>query len=356
MRNASNITVLRHIVHLTDRKNDLLQLARQETVLDDEMKTYFVGHIDTSLKKSATRAATFCNPDNPDTGGLCRGIIAGEIDFIEGSHKLVHRLFDKMDRRNTSGSFAVILFEAIVSSPQSNELEKCTLLALLKMDAGSRYVTSFDEANSSTQLRKQENTLPSESDGLQKCAFIWRKDKTPEDTQHYDLMLLDAQNSGDQDVARFFQEDFLDAEFAFSSRRQTMKFVDTLLAATDQVALIEGWDEEKKLEMRDAIYSATERPYLDIPVWVQELPLEETERQALDSQIQTQGSLQDLAFQPNQVRRPNRVVYRGDNGLEVKIPKEFVSRIMQSEEPKLDPDGSTYYEITLRTRDWRTKK
>ena len=354
MRSASHISVLRHIVHITDRKRDLLQLAEQETELDDEMRSYFVDHIENSLQKPSTRAATFCNPDNPETGGLCRGLIAGEVDFIDGSHQLARRLFDNMDRRITSGGFAVILFEATINRARHDGEERRTLLALLKMDVGSRYVTQFDEANNRTQLRKQENTLPSKSDGLHKCAFIWREDRDPEDTQHYDLMLLDDQKSGDQDVARFFQQDFLDAEFAFNSRRQGQKFINVALDAIDQAAKEEGWDEDQKMELRDAAYDALERPLLDVPVWAQELPAEEKPRQLIETILR--NSLEDLSFEPEKISKPRRVVFRGDDGLEVKIARDSVNRILRSEDAKVDADGSIYHEIVLRTNEWGTKK
>ena len=103
-------------------------------------------------------------------------------------------------------------------------VENIKYVALLKMDYRKSYIHNVEyiEDKFKVSIMPQEIGLPGVGQRLQKCAFI----KLYEANEEYDLVILDKQQSSDQEneVANFFEKDFLNSNVLVDSKDKTKMF------------------------------------------------------------------------------------------------------------------------------------
>ena len=95
------------ILHILDPPNRVLKagvpkppeprgLVRSERPLprdtDERIWNYFKNHIETSLRNLNIRAARF-NQLEAGSAGICKGLLAADIDLVEGSQRLAESLY-----------------------------------------------------------------------------------------------------------------------------------------------------------------------------------------------------------------------------------------------------------------------
>lgn len=95
MRYSTGIKLDQLIVHIVDPRgvNGFVLSERCIPLTGEEkLAEYFTGHIQNSLQNSVIQAAQFSTPNDGLVAGVCRSILDGGTDLVDGSQILAKRL------------------------------------------------------------------------------------------------------------------------------------------------------------------------------------------------------------------------------------------------------------------------
>lgn len=351
MKNLTHLTARRLIIHITDQKLPEFRASTAITDLTDEVREYIELHLSNALKASATHAACFQNLDADAPAQVCRDIATGKKDLIVGSEQLAKRLLHFTKPHYTRGNLAVVLFDA---QEDLGELGSRThdFLALMKLDLGSAFLSEFDEATGATMLRKREGAVPTNKEGLQKCAFISCERWGGE--EGYDMMLLDRQSSrGGDSVADFWKKSFLDA---VSFQDDTQRWHDFKRVAAEAVAHVTsryGLTEPENRMLKAQIHEPLNHSHFDAIQWARDLAIKEDAKDELES-ILTRKLTSPEFDPPIELREKEILEFRGDGNLTIKIPFDLRHK-MRVDESQRDQAGNKIYKVTIETTKWIPK-
>ena len=351
MRYAIDIQVEDLIVHMIDpwRPNGFVLSERTlPLAVNPRLAEYFAAHIQNSLKDPEAKAAQFQGIATQDTAGICQAMLSGELDLLDGSQQLAQRLYDIIaeDRRISSGALAVGFYRA------ENKPEVPRYLALLKIDPSEafRHRTVHDpQGFRYINFEIQTDVMPTTRERLQKCAFIQPLDPRPE----YDLILLDRQVRPPVPipVAKYFAEEFLDAQLALDSRQRTDRLYRSLVSAHNQLRSELAPDQDEELSV--AIDSAVAAPTINLDSWLDELPLPPKRKSEIDQVVSQEFTDREFNLDRPYARKlTSKRRFRGDGGLRVELSARSSSEVIHSVEKVSERGGQSYYRIVIHTRKW----
>jgi len=349
MRYVTDVHIESAILHILDPRGNGLTLSERPIQLtgDTRLSEYFQYHIQHSLNHSAIKAAHFRSHSQDSTYDICKGLFDGSRSFVEGSQVLAKKLYTilKKDGRTKQGDLAVCFYQAGNYPPNER------FLALLKIDPSEvfRHVEKKDSTGKKYVTFELEPEAFTE-EKLQKSAFI----RSPFENRDYDMMVLDyeAKNRRRRDVARYFIEDFLDAEFALDSTQRTKVFYNEVIASLNELRpeLSETEYENVYIHLRSALTSET----IDVEQWVEQLPLPTDRKEHFAGRIRER--LPDRSFSPDQ-----KVVsqflkkrrFRGQYGLKVEVRADRFDHVIKSvERIEDDPEKTDYFRVVIETEKW----
>jgi hypothetical protein len=350
MRDATNITIRELIIHILDPQGQGLVLSSVAVPLDGNqaLVDYFSHHILASLRDPGIKAARFRNINPEQPSGVCRGILRADLPLVEGSRQLAQDLFSilEQDRRITSGDLAICLFQA-------ENYPYTRFLGILKVDPSQifHHVILTDPRG---EAYVSFETLPEAftSERLQKCAFV-----QPLEPRHpeFDMLLLDRQQRLPENgsIARFFSENFLDAEEALDSRRLTEIVYRGLVNAENRVR--ERLTGEQSDILEEGILQAVASRRLNLDTWLESLPLTDEIKQEIDQAVSPRLPSREILIDRSYSQQlARKVKYRGAGGLRLEVPSENLNTVIVSEEYVTnDPQRPPYYRIVLETEEWK---
>jgi len=215
MREINSIILHKVIVHVLDKNMDQPLFADYEQEITEEIHELLEKHIIRSLKDDDNRTAKFISGPNVVRDN-CDAMLYGESSFIESSKKIAQHLFNAMKSHgNVSPCDLVVCIYSV---------DNIKYVALLKMDYRKSHIHDVEYVGDKFKVSiiPQEIGLPGAGQRLQKCAFI----KLYEANEQYDLIILDKQQTTDQDheVANFFVKEFLNSNMLVDSKDKTKMF------------------------------------------------------------------------------------------------------------------------------------
>lgn len=215
MRETNSVILHKVIIHVLDRTMDTPLFTDYEQEVTEEIHELLEKHIVRSLKDDENRIAKFISGPNI-VRDHCDAMLYDEDDFIESSKKIADHLFHAMKRHGNISSCDLVI--CIYS------VDNVKYVALLKMDYRKSYIHNVEYIDDKFKISimPQEIGLPGVGQRLQKCAFI----KLYEANEEYDLVILDKQQSSEEgnEVANFFEKDFLNSNILVDSRDKTKMF------------------------------------------------------------------------------------------------------------------------------------
>jgi hypothetical protein len=350
MRNATDIQFLQISVHIIYPQSPRALLISEKNLhLSGEQKIaeYFSSHIHKSLIDESTRAAQFRVVHESETSGICKSLINGNLNFVEGSQVLARRLYDilEKDKRISSGNLAVGLYKA------SNYPNIPCYLSLLKIDPSDVFrpqEKQDEQGKHYVGFEVTPDAMPTTREKLQKCAFIQPIEPRPE----YDMMLLDRQSQERVTVAQFFSEKFLGAKFALDNQERTERLYKALVSS--QNLLRPNLEPQEDELFGRAIRHTVESKIVDVDSFLSSLALRDEHKQKIDTIISEK--LPDRKFEIDRdigekLLRKRR--FRGDYGLKLEVRANDFSQVVDSVEYVEGEDGQpSHYKVTLRTESW----
>lgn len=351
MRYATNIQLEQIIIHsLGDGESNGLELSERSIPLDDKqhLVEYFNSHIEHSLHYSKATAARFKAIDKNIASGICKAVINGSMNFVQGSQLLAKILYDikKDDKRIAPGDLAIAFFKA------GNKPEVPRYLAILKIDPSKVYrnkIKHDSEGKRYISLEIDGTAMPTTRERLQKCAFIQSLDPRPPE---YDMIVLDQQTGTENlQMARFFVERFLDANMAFDDQKRTKLFYTTAIGACYDVQ-----DKLQPLEnelLRESVTHAVKLAHINVDSWISELPVSDEVKTQIDQKIST--ALPDREFNIDTTfaeKLTRKRIFQGDNDLRITVSTENFKDVISSVKPPDPEKGIMYYSVEIHTKKW----
>lgn len=351
MRYATDIQLEQLIVHILDpwRPNGYVLSERTLPLNGNQpIVDYFVTHIQNSLQDSAARAARFNTLDDTAASGICKALLDGEMNLVEGSRLLAKSLYGMIarDRRISAGDLVLCFYRA------RNRPQVPRYLGLLKLDPSPVFrpkTEEDDQGKSYVGFEIQTHVLPTTRERLHKCAFIQPLDPRPE----YDLLLLDRQvpPSLPRAVAMFFTKDFLDCELALDARQRTHRLYIGLVSAHNQ--LRPELSPEENETLHQAIDNAVTPARINLDTWLDGLRLTDAHKkrinQVLSQELPDREFQIDTGYAKKLIRKRR---FRGDHGLRVEVLTDHYDQIIQSVNHIKRPGRPPYYRVVIHTEKW----
>lgn len=351
MRYMTDICLDQLIVHILDPSQPNGRVLSERTCPlegNQHIVDYFVTHIRNSLQDPAAKAARFVALDDEAAFGICKAMLEGDLDLVEGSRRLAGKLYEIIagDRRISPGDLVLCFYRA------GNRPHVPRYLGLLKIDPSEAFrpkTERDDQGNLYVSFEIQADILPTTRERLQKCAFV--QPLTP--SSDYDMLLLDRQvaPSEPRPVARFFAEDFLGCELALDARQRTHRLYRSLVSAHNQLRSELEPDESDALHR--AVNSAITSREINLDTWLAGLALPPAYKarinQVLSQALPDREFEVDISYAAGLVRKRR---FKGDQGLKVEVAADGYDRIIQSVKFVDEPGRPPYYRIVIHTEEW----
>jgi len=357
MRNPQNVQIEEVILHILDSKRNQLQLSAIPIPGGDpRIFDYFRSRIETSAADPSARPARFGAMEGY-SASVCRELLTSGLDLVAGTQMLAIKLFGLLhqNRSIASGDLAACRYQA------TEDGTTASYLAILKIDptealrpvmredpAGRPYVT----------FEIETEVLPTLGERLQKCALVRHLDPRPAD---FDLLLLDRQKRTAEgpEVARFFTEDFLEAELAFDSLRSTEQLYRRLILAQNLLQAELGDEEQGRFDRQ--VQGVLSQGRVNLDSWMKNLGLPKPALATLRKEL-SPDYLPDRRFVIDR-EYADKVVqwrrFRGDHGLKLEVPADQYGKAGEGklvEVEKITPAvGASEYRIVIRTKTWTEK-
>jgi hypothetical protein len=350
MRYVTDIQINQLIVHIVDpwRTNGFV-LSERTLPLENQQRLvdYFVTHIQNSLQDSTARAARFVTLHDGRVSGICKAMLAGNLNLVDGSRQLAERLYQTIqrDRRISVGDLAVGFYQAKIGSVMNR------YVALMKIDPSEvfRHKTERDiQGHQYVSFEIETDVMPTTREKLQKCAFVQALDPRPE----YDMMLLDRQRPGPRLVARFFTEDYLGAELALDSTERTDRLYRGLMIA--QNLLRPRLQPQENEIFRQTVDNAIASGSVDVDTLIGGLPVADEHKeqinQTVSSMLPDREFEIDETYAQKKLRQKRR--FRGDYDLRIDVSADSYGRIIRSVELIRESGRPPFYRIIIETEKW----
>lgn len=356
MRDATDITVTRAIVHIVDhRTSNEPVLSEAELALDanQKLQEYFRDQIINVLQDAPTSAAKFTSANGHETVSHCYQILASPTNatcFIDSSQHLAQQLFQAMgtDGRIAPGSLAVCVYDA-------KNYPNLHFLALMKIDPSEMFVQHISRdtlGHRIVNLEPRDDVMPTARERLQKAALL-----RPKDAQvGYDLLLLDRQVA--RVAANFFAQKFLGAEPVMDARKRTDLFYIGAQNAYNRLTApptVGGphLEPEQADAFQQHIHVALQGGTIDLAPWVDSLPVPENAKAILHEEIGKKlPTERQVAIDPTYAEKKllKRLRFRGDFGVILEIQADHYNDVVKHREDIPQPDGQTITRLTLEVR------
>jgi nucleoid-associated protein YejK len=350
MRYSTSIELDQIIVHILNPRDEPgLVLSERALPLDSNQRLakYFTSHIQGALQDPVARAAQFAHFEDGVACCVCKGLLDGSVELVDGSQRLARQLYEiiERDQRISPCDLAICFYRA------GNRPEVPRYLALLKLDPTEafRHKTEQDEEGRRyVSYEIETDMLPTAGERLQKCAFVQPVVPRPE----YDMMLVDRQISptDGQMVARFFVSDFLGAALALDPFQRTGRLYKGLVSAHNQLRreLTPAEDES----LRQAIDNVVTLEHVNVDELLRELPLASEHKHQVDQVLSRQLPDREFEIDPNYAGRLTRKLrFRGDGGLRIDVSAEAYDQVISVQ--RVDEPGTPpYYRVVIRTEKW----
>lgn len=354
MRDADGIQIEEMIVHILDARGRGLILSRASIPIDGEenqaLRNYFTAHISDSLGTPAATAARFKHTGENTPFSLCLGLLNSSLSLVDASQELARLLYAILERdiRTTPADLAVCFYTTENYPGQR-------FLAILKIDPSEvfRHVVVTDDRGDPYYVTYQPDPNAFTREKLQKCAFV--RDLDPRRRDDYDMILLDRQvrDRRRRDVARYFQEEFLDAEDALDDSKRTDRLyfgiVNGLNAITSEL------DPRERLQLNQQVEAAITATEINLDDWIDRLPVPEWARERLDQSIRQRLPDRAFSLDPNYGKKLVRKRYfEGNFGFKLQVDRDDYDQIFQEVEPVRGDDGEIeYHRIVLHVPGWK---
>ncbi|HSG70971.1 MAG TPA: nucleoid-associated protein [Planctomycetaceae bacterium] len=317
-------------------------LLRDTLVLSDnllpktpEVEDYLVEYFEAARSSATRRAGRF-------TGKVvsegCKSALRGSDELLEASRQLAQRLF-RLSSTDARISVSVFLFCLFFDS-ESNEMT----FGAFKLDPSDGLTPNErndDDGNTIVELAITKDVLPTSREALQKAAVISDPNNSPE----FDLYVIDTQSHG-RDVAKFFLEDFLEAEYALTDADRTKRFVRAINNARTEIRPSATRDE--MLSVDAAFRSALRSEQVNTDQFVEKLTVSADARQVFKEQFDEHLPDREFAVDKKTAGRALRTrSFKGDHGLKVTVPADHYDDMVEVE---LGDDGR--WVVTIKTKKW----
>ncbi|WP_461204631.1 nucleoid-associated protein [Clostridium sp. DL1XJH146] len=217
MEYITDISINEAVVHILDNNADEVVLNQFTLKLDEELYFYLEKHIKKALRDEELKYAFF-NGERNLVKEISQEYLNGAADFLETSKELARQLFVLMRSKGNIPSCDLVVV--------SFSTEFGPMLGVLKMDYIKNYIHAIDflEDRIGINIVPQYTGLPSNSQRIQKCAFI----KKIQEDNEYDLLLLDKKAKTDKNEeygANYFVMNYLGSYVVDNDRDITKLFV-----------------------------------------------------------------------------------------------------------------------------------
>jgi len=343
MKNITEVTIEKAIVHLVDSKKKLITLSSRELSMkgNSEIAFYFSEHIRKSLNDPSARTAKF--KVSSKVKPMATNAVNNPKGFLKNSQDIAQYLFDSSDRRISTGAVAICLF---CSSTHQSEQKYLSILKLDPADGFHPVEKKDNDGSIYVIFEKVEKVVPSTGEKLLKCAFISPGDD--DDDSEFDLVVLDRQKSTSMEPAQFFIDTFLGAEFVGSSEDMTRKFYTTSIQAIEKLRPTIG--HAKADSVRKAVDAAVSSSVeVDVVQWVGNLTLNNKAKDQFLKDLQSQ--IPDNSFQIDQIvaeKLTKKKVFKGAYGFKLSIDSDHLSKVVKSRTSHVG-----YEEIILNIPDFK---
>lgn len=218
------MNILKAVLHILDRDSVQPVLNDYELEINDDIESFVKKHVTKSLLSEEIRKAKFSAGKNIVNNSL-KSIVKNDKNFLEDSKEIAKELFRAMKTHGgiSSTDLLICIYE------EKDEYG----IGILKLDYNTSFIHFVDNINGKFKItiRKQEMSLPSPNQRLQKCAFFpFSQD------EEYDILILDNQVSANskEPIALFFLKDFLkatlvndDKSYTMMLKKETDNFIET---------------------------------------------------------------------------------------------------------------------------------
>jgi hypothetical protein len=209
MRRLRNIDLVKYNAHLLDHIQGRRIVSREERPFDDTIRSFILDHVRKCSELQRPRAAVFDQPLGP-VAASCRRILGQPSSFTTESPRIAEELYETMSRnRNIDPGILVVCL-------CRNNDQRYSFLALLKMDPHSIFRAQLGP---NVDIVLDGQGLPDPQRHLQKFALVRR----PNGDGGPHILLQDMQARADE-VANFFQRDFLHCSFCKDDSARTKEF------------------------------------------------------------------------------------------------------------------------------------
>jgi hypothetical protein len=314
----SNVVVEQAIVHaLFPGSNPLLSdvpLAFDGSDASSTIQTLLAMHVANAWADPASRAANFDEPAANVAYKHSKGLFDDSKTLVKNSQALARELADCMRThpRITPGNLVVCLCVA----------EQSRYLALLKLDVANVLQRRIDELRQGRRrisLVVVDNVLPTRREKLQKAAII--RQLTPEPDFH--MRLIDKQDG--QDVAKFFQERFLRARFAFNNKDLTRALYQTALKTGRRMAEEQIVSAVENRALADYVAYTLAQASFDLDQWLPGAPINPRARERLGNALRQE--LEDRTFGIDHPAAESLTAFRfyeDGQGLRLRVPETML--------------------------------
>lgn len=346
MRKITQIEVEELAIHILDHHSHVGLVLSEATIFTSQRKSlsdYICNHILNSLKDESSKAAKFV-PSQVDNfiSQIANDLLENRIDLLSSSRQIAQKLYDiiKNDNRISSGVLVICLFKDLEDNRQN-------YLAILKLDGGVVFKpeTITDEKGRQViDFQKIPNTLPSENEKLQKCAFI----RSSDSSNNYDLIILDRQTKNTEGVSRFFAKDFLSVELAYDSKTRTKELYKGLIEAQNQLRHELTAKENSRLSEATRYVMSTE--IVDIDNFIEAMAIPEKPKKVLDQIVRK--FVPDRKFEIDlEVGRKmtSKKKFRGEQGFRLEINASDYNEVVESVK-QIEQGNLSYSRIVLKVR------
>ena len=347
MRDSSDITIQKAIVHLIELDESSDKKAKKLTLSDGdiplggskELKDFFSSYVQKNLGDKSARTACFVRQGNDQSQIMppAQKAIRNNSHFVESSRAIAARLH-AVSHGNTSPG--AVLFLKYKTGNKPNE----SFLAILLLDQTMGFQKSEEKDNGKTYIRltKIDDLIPSANARLLKCAFICdRDDDLDEDESSYDMVLLDRQKPNEP--ANYFSVKFVGAKWFKDSKQLTRAFIfganDGLDDIRDQIG------RNKSETVRSAIEVAVKGNEVEVESWVNNLNINNDAKKVLVAKIQKK--VPDASFQPDEEianKLTKKRVFKGDYGFRMIVNSTDYRKIVKK---RTDSNGREVLELSV---------
>jgi hypothetical protein len=347
MRDATDVTVQRAIVHLINhRKNDLIQSAEElDLAGNQKLRDYFSDQVRNALSDGQTRSAKLSPAGDQSAIQESYKILTDPKHFIPSSQELARLLFVAMgtDARIKPASLAVCVYSASNYSSSS-------FLALIKIDPTEALIEKVE-----TQKGKQvvtfevlNDVMPTKEVKLRKAALIPPKGTV----KNLDLLLLDRQVT--VVAANFFAYGFLNTVRAIEPSVLTQKLYLGAQKAYNRLQFPPEGEPKitpaEAIAFQQEIEAVLQKPAVNIQSWPKTLPLSEEARNVVAVHIKTELPQEkkipiDRDFARDKLLRITR--FRGDYGVMFEVERKHFDEVVKKEEHWKSTDGKNMTRLII---------